>query len=63
VIATSDSGRPLGEDGLGLDTLALVEFLAAVEKEFGTKVPVDVWSRIDQLTLDDCAEVVLRATS
>jgi acyl carrier protein len=56
-------GAALGEDGLGLDSLALVEFLTAVEKEFGAKVPVDVWSRIDQLTLDDCAEAVLRATS
>ena len=57
------SGASLGENGVGLDSLALVEFLAAVEREFNAKVPVDVWSRIDQLTLDDCAEVVLRVTS
>jgi acyl carrier protein len=56
-------GASLGENGLGLDSLALVEFLTAVEKEFDTKIPVDVWSRLDQLTLDDCADAVLRATS
>ena len=57
------SGASLGENGVGLDSLALVEFLAVVEKEFNAKIPVDVWSRIDQLTLDDCAEVVLSVTS
>jgi acyl carrier protein len=57
------SGAPLGENGLGLDSLALVEFLAAVEKEFGAKIPVSVWSRIDRLTLDACAEVVLSVAS
>ena len=57
------NGAPLGENGVGLDSLALVEFLAAVEKDFGAKIPVEVWSRIDQLTLDDCAEALLRVTS
>jgi acyl carrier protein len=56
-------GASLGEDGLGLDSLALVEFLTSVEKQFDTKIPVETWSRLDQLTLDDCAEAVLRAVA
>jgi acyl carrier protein len=65
VLAGSDrdvvGGAALGETGLGLDSLALVQFLTAVEKEFGTKIPVEVWSRLGELTLDECADAVLRA--
>ena len=53
------SGDSLGEDGIGLDSLALVQFLSAIEREFNAQIPVDVWSRVDQLTLDECAGVVL----
>ena len=55
------SGESLGEDGIGLDSLGLVQFLTAIEKEFNAQIPVDVWSRVDQLTLDECAGVVLSA--
>ena len=54
---------PLGEAGLGLDSLALVQFLVAVEREFGIRVPVDVWARADLISLRDCAGIVIAACS
>ncbi len=54
---------PLGEAGLGLDSLALVQFLVAVEREFGIRIPVDVWARADLISLRDCAGIVIAACS
>jgi acyl carrier protein len=53
----------LGEEGVGLDSLAMVQFLTAVEQQFSVEIPVDVWSRVAQLTLDECAEAVVKARS
>jgi len=59
VLAGSDRevpfDAPLGEEGIGLDSLALVQFLTAVEHELGTEFPFDVWSDAARLSLDDCA--------
>jgi acyl carrier protein len=55
------SDAPLGEEGLGLDSLALVRFLTAVEQELGVEVPYEVWSDIAQLSLDDCATALAKA--
>ncbi|MEO5922624.1 MAG: acyl carrier protein [Bryobacteraceae bacterium] len=55
-----ETNELLGEEGVGLDSLAMVQFLTAVEQQFRVEIPVDVWSRVGQLTLDDCAEAVLK---
>ncbi len=57
------SGAPLGEAGIGLDSLALVQFLTAVEQEFTTEIPLQMWSDVSQLSLDDCAAAVDRLRS
>ncbi len=43
---------PLGEMGLGLDSLALVGFVNALEKAFGIAFPDDIWTERGQLTLE-----------
>ena len=52
---------PLGEEGFGLDSLALVRFLTAVEQELGEEVPFEVWSDVAHLSLDDCATALAKA--
>ena len=52
---------PLGELGVGLDSLALVRLLTAVEATFGIDVPDDVWTARGPLSVDDLAEVVAAA--
>ena len=42
--------RPVGGGGLGLDSLALVEFVIAVEKEFGVEVPDSMWKNLPEIT-------------
>ena len=55
------SDAPLGEEGFGLDSLARVRFLTAVEQELGEEVPFEVWSDVAQLSLDDCATALAKA--
>ncbi len=43
--------EPLGEQGLGLDSLPLLEFVLALEKSFGIDLPDAIWARRQQLTL------------
>jgi GNAT superfamily N-acetyltransferase/acyl carrier protein len=52
---------PLGELGVGLDSLALVRLLSAVEVTFGIDVPDDVWTARGPLSIDDLAEIVAEA--
>lgn len=52
---------PLGELGVGLDSLALVKLLTAVEATFGVDVPDDVWTARGPLSVDDLAEIVTEA--
>jgi acyl carrier protein len=52
---------PLGELGMGLDSLALVKLLTAVEATFGVDIPDDVWTARGPLTVDDLAEIVAEA--
>jgi thioesterase domain-containing protein/acyl carrier protein len=54
---------PLGEEGIGLDSLALVDFLTSVEREFATEIPVDVWAEVARMSLDECAAVISGATA
>lgn len=48
----------LGPDGVGLDSLAMVEFVLAVEGHFKIQIPDTIWQRAGSLTLDDFAEIV-----
>jgi acyl carrier protein/GNAT superfamily N-acetyltransferase len=52
---------PLGELGVGLDSLALVKLLTAVEATFGVDIPDDVWTDRGPLTVDALAEIVAEA--
>jgi acyl carrier protein/GNAT superfamily N-acetyltransferase len=52
---------PLGELGVGLDSLALVSLLSAVESDFGVELPDDIWVARGPMSVGDLAEVVRRA--
>jgi len=45
-----DFDLPVGGSGLGLDSLALVEFVVAFEKEFRIEVPETIWTRLAEIT-------------
>lgn len=53
-----EADAPLGGDGVGLDSLALVQFLTSIESEFGLEIPDDVWSSAAEATLDGLARLV-----
>ncbi len=48
---TVGSDGPLGELGLGLDSLALSEFATAIEKRFQVQQPDEMWVDRGQLSL------------
>jgi acyl carrier protein/GNAT superfamily N-acetyltransferase len=52
---------PLGELGVGLDSLALVRLLTAVEADFGVDIPDDVWTDRGPLSISDLADIVTEA--
>ncbi|MEW6511264.1 MAG: acyl carrier protein [Bacteroidota bacterium] len=56
------SGREIPLDaplsGLGLDSLALLNFLTAVEKRFGVELPDSIWAQKDDLTIRKFADLV-----
>jgi acyl carrier protein/GNAT superfamily N-acetyltransferase len=52
---------PLGELGLGLDSLGLVKLLTAVEATFGVDLPDDIWVARGPLSIADLAELVAAA--
>jgi acyl carrier protein/GNAT superfamily N-acetyltransferase len=52
---------PLGELGLGLDSLALVQFVTALEKKFQTPIPDDIWTARGQLTLNHFVEILAQS--
>lgn len=60
--AFAGSDRPirpddrLGADGLGLDSLAMVEFVVAFEKRFKVTVPDDVWAAAEELRVSHFIE-------
>jgi acyl carrier protein/GNAT superfamily N-acetyltransferase len=54
---------PLGELGLGLDSLALVQLLTAVEAAFAIDLPDDIWVARGPLSLADLADLVAAAPS
>ena len=50
--------RPLGELGLGLDSLALVTLLTAIESSFGVELSDEIWTAREPLSIEDLAEIV-----
>lgn len=50
--------KALGEAGVGLDSLALVNLLTAVEADFGVDLPDDIWTARGPLSLNDLVDVV-----
>jgi acyl carrier protein/GNAT superfamily N-acetyltransferase len=52
---------PLGELGLGLDSLGLVKLLTAVEATFAIDLPDDIWIARGPLSLADLADFVAAA--
>ena len=53
--------QPLGELGVGLDSLALVNLMTAVEAAFGVELSDDIWTERGPLSVDDLAELVRSA--
>ncbi len=49
---------PLGELGLGLDSLALVNLLTAIEASFGVELSDEIWTTRGPLSVEDLAEIV-----
>lgn len=54
-----DIDEPMGEAGLGLDSLSLMQFLVSLEKTYSVQLPVDFWSDAAQRSLRQCADLVL----
>ncbi len=55
-----DAAAPLGEQGLGIDSLGLVEFMVAVEKLYRIEIPETFWYTKDRVSLRDVAQVVTK---
>lgn len=49
---------PLGEFGLGLDSLALIAFITALENRFSIEIPETIWVDRGQLSLRDLVELI-----
>lgn len=50
---------PLGGDGVGLDSLALVQFISNVERDQDAEVPIEIWADISQLSLNEFARALV----
>lgn len=50
--------QPLGELGVGLDSLALVNLLTAVEAAFQVELSDDIWTERGPLSVNDLAQIV-----
>ncbi len=63
--ALAGSGReipldaPLGETGLGLDSLAMVEFITALEKTFEVEFLENIWVEREKFTPGNFVEMIL----
>lgn len=53
---------PLGMDGLGLDSLALVQFITGLESRFGIEIPDTIWFERGSMSLNDIIEIVSELT-
>lgn len=53
-----DPETPLGSQGLGLDSLALIEFTTVLERQYQIQMPDDLWAAGGQLTLARFIEII-----
>jgi acyl carrier protein len=51
----------LGGQGLGLDSLGLVEFVTALENRFQIELPDDLWTEREKLSIRHCAELIAKS--
>jgi acyl carrier protein len=58
VDASTGEHTPLGEEGLGLDSLMVVEFALDIEEEFGLELNEDEMLEMAGMTLREVAEFV-----
>jgi acyl carrier protein/GNAT superfamily N-acetyltransferase len=54
-----DPGSPLGEQGLGLDSLALLEFVTATEQKFDIEFPDSIWTDRGALSPESFIDLIL----
>lgn len=57
------SDRPLGALGLGLDSLALVGFIVALENHYKLEIPESIWTEREQMTLDHLVEIIAESAA
>jgi GNAT superfamily N-acetyltransferase/acyl carrier protein len=50
---------PLGATGLGLDSLALLQFITAVENQYEIELPETIWTEKGELTIERFESLVL----
>ena len=55
--------EPLGELGIGLDSLAMVEFVTALEKEYEIAFDDDIWTERELLTLQHFISIIRESSS
>ncbi|NLP11741.1 acyl carrier protein [bacterium] len=55
--------EPLGELGVGLDSLALIEFATAIEKRFQIQLPDEMWVERSQLSLGRLSDWIHQSIS
>ncbi len=55
--------EPLGELGVGLDSLALIEFATAIEKRFQVQLPDEMWVERGQLSLGRLSDWIHQSIS
>jgi acyl carrier protein/GNAT superfamily N-acetyltransferase len=54
---------PIGELGLGLDSLALVEFITAIENRYQIELSDKIWTDREQLTLQYFIDLIIESNS
>ena len=53
--------EPLTNLGLGLDSLDVVKFVVALEKEFQIQIPDSIWDEKGQLTLKVFVDLIMES--
>jgi len=51
-------GKPLGNGGLGLDSLAVVEFVTSTEATFDVEFPDEFWTGKGPVTVSDMVDYI-----
>jgi len=53
------SDQPVGAQGFPIDSLGLIEFVAALEKSFGVEIPDSIWKAGGRLTPSDFVNLII----